>query len=282
MSQSVAGGFADKVVGKVVVSDTFVPAKIRDIKYVENVRYYSSMTRMYHRGKASVVDRQEDDRVKSVHPDLCLDIRISEIGESVLVDVDPSDIVQFGSVDSLNGSFSLDEDSSEIQVKISSDSVTIEDVGSFDRVDDEGGHVSTYGNADSYDFWNVDSFSKVIRDRLRKAWFKSYGGYEGVWRVDEVQDPEYSSSARIKVVHPDFKNPLWFMVSMNEWDDNPSLRKFIKKDAMGVPSNLEESFVFVSLSDYSHIEPVAVDRDWKLYRKNDKPNVIRRFVDRLF
>ena len=277
-----AGKFGEKALDRVVASDTFVPATIRKIRYIERMKYYSGRSRTMHTGMASLVDSQSSHDARRLLPELCVELYVPNISESILVKMSAKEIVQFGEVSSLKGSFSLDESLTDVEVKVTTDSLTIRDVGSFDRVEEDKKDISTVGMATDYNFTEVESFSRVIRKQLRKAWFRANGGYEGLWRVSKVRERDYSPKAEIQVEHPEFERSLRFLVSMDDWDDDKSLRRLIKSDGSGLISNLEEEDVFVSLTEYGHTDPIAVDSDWKLYRKSEKPNFIRRFAEKRF
>lgn len=280
-SQSVVGGFGEKALDRVVATDTFVPATVRKIRYVERMKYYSSIVGITSTGTASYVDRHSSASARRLLPELCVEVYVPDISESVLVKMPAEEIVQFGEVSSLKGSFSLDNPFKEVEAKVTTDSLTIRGVGSFDRVEDKE-NISTVGRATDYNFTGVESFSRVIRKRLRKAWFRANGGYEGLWRVSKVMERDYSPKAEIHVDHPKFERSLRFLVSMDDWDDDKSLRRLIKSDGSGLISNLEEDKVFVSLNEYGHTDPISTDSDWNLYRKSEKPNFIRRFAAKCF
>lgn len=295
MSQSLTGGFGERALERIIASDTFVPASVQGVQYSEEVEYVSGPvgSRIHHTGTLSVIQRWEDEdsrsvRIRGVCPSLYVKLYVKDVNESVLVQMKASDVIQFGEFTSLRGSFKKTVD--EVDVKVDADSVVIDGVGSFSRATDV-----RQRNVKSYSSWNPNQrrgfrnysyeCGEDVTERLREAWAQENGVYSGVWRVDDVDDPDYSSTVNVTVVPSESINmaeELRFTLSMDEWDDNAALRALVEEDGNGLASNLEGETVFVSLAEYRRRESVAECGPWKLYRAKDKPNVVVRLFERYF
>lgn len=290
-SKSVTGGFGERVLERVVARDTFLPGEVQDVVFSEVVEYYdgSITSGVKHSSPLSVYkrwDKEYDRDVRSVgvDPSVFLKVYVSEIGKRVLVEMSPSDIVKFGEFTSLNGSFKLTE--TDVEVKIDAESVQFEDYGSFSRAEDvtDTRAYSSFSSRSTIGkiFDKSHKCGREIEGALREAWAKQEGVYSGRWEVVNVDDFEYSKNASIEVSPgPDYRN-LQFTLSMDEWDENKSMRKLVDTVGSGLVENLEHEYVWVSMSEYSSKEPVAEDGAWKLYCPSQKPNIVSRLVNKHF
>lgn len=292
-SDGVTGGFGDKATERSVVEDSSVRGVVQDVVISRRVEYYSGSVGRgpKHTGSVDVVERWEerdnrDIRKVGVDPSVYLDVYVEPLGETVRVDMSPSEVVQFGEFMSLNGRFSLTEE--EVEVKVDIESVEFECFGSYSRVG-EMRDTMTYSEWCSQRRRVFDrgyECGEVIEERLRSAWAKKKGIHSELWTVSNVDDPEYSSSAKVTVEHPEVAEELSFRISMNDWEENEALRKLVDEDAFGLPSNLEQQKVFVSVAEYDGV--VAENGSWKLYRRSVMPLKTRvtdagkGLVDRLF
>lgn len=295
MSQSLTGGFGEQALERIIASDTFVPARVKGVQYSEEVEYMSGPVgrRTRHTGQLSVIERWEkessrDVRIRGVCPTLYVKLYVKDVNESVLVQMGASDIIQFGEFSSLRGRFKKTVD--EVDVKVNAEAVVIDGIGSFGRATDVRRR-----NLKSYSSWNSNQRSgfrnysyecgEEVTERLRTAWAKDEGVYSGVWRVEDVDDPEYSSTVTLTVMPSEPLSgvvELRFVLSMDDWDENAALRALVEEDGEGLVSNLEEEDVFVSLAEYSRRECIAECGPWKLYRKTDRPNILIRLFEQYF
>lgn len=288
MSKSVTGGFGERVVERNVVQDSFVEGVLSNLVITRRIEYYSgSLGGPKHTGKASVVERWQnndsrDIRDVGVAPDVYVRIRVPSVNERVLVEMPISTIVTLGEFSSKSGSFTLTDE--PVNVKFDESSVTIENVGSFNRVSDVRDTMT-------YDSWRSqrrDMFDRgyecgtVVEGRLRKAWAKQNGVHSFVAEIAEVDDAEYTSSVTFHIDPPaesGFTYQFSFRVSMDEWDENAGLRGLVNDDGYGVPSNLEGEEVFVSMDDYSGA--IASDGAWSLYQKHNRSNAVKSVWSRV-
>lgn len=285
MSQrSIAGGFGERALEKIVSKDMFVPACFEEVVISRRVEYYSGSVGRgpKHVGSVDVVERWDEGDVREIRdvgvaPNLYVELYAKTINERVVVSMSASELVQFGEFSSLTGHFRFTV--SEVDVKISSDSVEIEGFGSYKRADDVN-DTMTYSSWLSQRRQIFDrgyECGEVAEERLRKAWAESEGLRSDEWYVEEVDDPEYSSRATLYVENSDVDERLKFSFSMDDWDDNESIRNLIESVG-GVTSNLEQETVWVTLDEISGTEPVAESDGWYLYCSEDKPNPVSRFL----
>lgn len=286
MSQrSMAGGFGERALERIVSEDMFVSASVEGVVISCKVDYYSgSLGGAKHTGSVSVIERWEESdnrevRTVGVSPELFVELYVRSISERVTVKMSASDIVELGDFSNLTGHFKLDV--SEVDVKVSSDSVEIEGMGTFAR--------ESVSDSMSYSSWVPKNgrfgdkeyrCGVVAESRLRLAWAESEGISSGVWTIEDVVEYDYSDSVRLEV-GGGYGEVLEFSFSMDDWDDNASIRKLVGDVGGGVTSNLELEDVWVSLKDISGVEPVAECGDWKLYCLEDRPNMVYRWVSGL-
>jgi len=283
MSQSsVAGGFGNRVLERIVANDTFVQADVQEVVISQRVEYYSGSVGRgpKHTGKLSVIQRWDDDdsrdiRMVGVDPSVFLRIYVKPLNKRLLVRMSPSDIVEFGEFSSLRGGFRLTVD--EVDVKVSSDKVKFENYGSYSwkkGVSDTMTY-SSFRSSRSRVFDRGYQCGEEIEEQLRGAWAKKKKGiHSGMWRVSNVDDPEFSSSVEVEVENEAVSEPLAFFLSMDDWDENPALRKLVEDDCNGLASNLEGEEVYVSFSEWDN--SVAECDGWFLYRANGVGSVVRR------
>lgn len=278
---SVAGGFGDQALERIVAKDTFVQAEVRDVVISQRVEYYSGSIGRgpKHTGKLSVIQRRNEDdsrdvRIVDVDPSVFLRVYVNTLNKRLLVRMSPSEIVELGEFTSLRGSFKLTTD--KVYLKVDSDTVTFENYGSY-TWDEDVSDTMTYSSFRSMEGRAFDrgyQCGKEIEERLRCEWAKKKGIHSGIWRVKNVNDSEHSSSVEIEVENKDSSDRLRFSLSMDEWDENQALRDLVKKDGDGLVSNLEEEEVCVSFKEYDN---AVSERDgWFLYRANGVKSLLRR------
>lgn len=282
MSQSsVAGGFGNRVLERIVANDTFVQAEVREVVISQRVEYYSGSVGRgpKHTGKLSVVERWDNDdardvRTVGVDPSVFLRIYVKPLNKRMLVCMSPSDIVQFGEFSSLRGRFELTVDS--VEVKVNSESVTFENYGTY-TWEKEVSDTITYSSFRTKRRRIFDrgyQCGEEMEEQLRSAWAKKEGVHSGIWRVSDVDDPEYSSTVELEVESEATSDCLSFFLSMDEWDENAELRELIEKDGNGLPSNLDGEDVYVSFSEMDGA--IAECDGWFLYRANGVGSIKRR------
>jgi hypothetical protein len=119
-----------------------------------------------------------------------------------------------------------------------------------------------------------------VEENLWKAWAKENDLYSGLWTVDKVDDSDTSNLVSLSVTPDGCSETLEFSFSIDEWDENPSMRKLVDTVGSGLVSNIENEVVWVSMGDAISADPVAVSGPWGLYCPSQKPNIVSRFMDR--
>lgn len=287
MSQTVVGQFGERALERIISKDTFVPATVQNIVIAKRTTYYSgSVTGMSvkHTSPSSYVDklkkRDRNIRDVGVSPKLYLKLNIDTVQSSVLISITPSELTDFGSFKYLHGKFNLDVE--DIEVKVTANQIRIRDFGVFNREENVRDTMTytSWSHSRSQVLDRGYECGKVIEQKLKKSWAISEGIYSTKWRIETVENPEYSTRIKLICVRDDIEDSLKFSISMNDWDENKSIRNLIENVAGGVPDNLEKMNVWVSLEEYSSVEPVAKDGEWNLYCYSDKPNVVSRTIEK--
>lgn len=286
MSQTVSGGFEEAVVESEVASDVFLEGEVSEVVVSSKVQYYSgSLGGPKHIGATDVVQRRKernntDIRIVGVAPEVYVRVSVLTVGETCLLSMPISKIVSLGDFNSSNGSFVLSD--KRYEMKYDSSSVTINGVGTFNRVDEPTNSIRLSGSSGRRSVFNRDEdCRKEIQSRLRKEWAKQNDVYSFVAEVS-YDDPEYSSSATLSVEVPyDFEyeniSTLEFRVSSEDWDENAPLRNLVSDTGHGIPSNLDGEKVRVSLAEHS--DSIASDGVWHLY-EHTPTNTVKTFWQR--
>lgn len=284
-----AGGFGERVLDRVVARDTFVPAEVKEVVFSEVVEYSSGDITSSVKMSAPLSvykrwDERDNRKIRSfgVDPSVYLKVYVRDINKSVLVEMSPSEVVQFGEFPYIHGKFKLTE--TDVEVKVDAEEVQFENYGAYSIASDVT-DTRSYGSFSSSRsmgkiFDKSHRCGREIDEALRKAWAKQEGLYSGAWTVEDVDDPDYTKTVTLSLSHPESADELEFSFSMDEWDENPSMRRLIDEVGSGLVGNLEMEKVWVSMSEYSNVEPVAESGDWKLYAPSDKPNIVSRFVSK--
>lgn len=282
----------DKIQTRKALEETFVNASVENV-IIENLVRYKGNHLKKVKGVSKYRHAKESDVLsaskRGVEADVYLKLYVDELSEYIIVDMEPSDIVQFGDFDGLYSSFSLEVES--VSMRLEEDSVVVrmdgEDVlGEFEVADVKPDDTQTYLSYQNFtDNYSIENrCGREAEQMLFTAWTRKVGLFEGEWIVDDVRQNE--DSAKLTIIHPEWDESLKFTVSLSDWEENSAVRDLVNKTGSGLFSNIEGESVWLTRAEDTGKKAVSSVNGWDVYpieerTTDEKSNLIGHAVKQI-